>query len=144
MPIRPENKARYPKDWPQIRAAILERAANCCERCKAPNRTLIARGTASDADTYMLMDGEVRSAETGEKLGYARGSEYSTKGITEIVLTIAHMDHTPENCEPQNLKALCQRCHLDYDKQHHAQTARTTRRSRLAVSDMFAKPSNAR
>lgn len=22
MPIKPENRARYPKDWPEIRAAI--------------------------------------------------------------------------------------------------------------------------
>ena len=26
MPIRPENKHRYPRDWKQIRAAILDRA----------------------------------------------------------------------------------------------------------------------
>jgi len=31
------------------------------------------------------------------------------------VLTVAHLDHTPENCEPQNLKAMCQRCHNKYD-----------------------------
>ena len=35
MPIRPENRSRYPKEWPQIRAAILERAEHKCEKCKA-------------------------------------------------------------------------------------------------------------
>lgn len=36
-----------------------------------------------------------------------------------VVLTVAHLDHTPENCgEPgrrPNLKAWCQRCHNTYD-----------------------------
>ncbi len=43
MPIRPENRARYPKDWKDVRARILERAGNRCEGspaypdCRAPN-----------------------------------------------------------------------------------------------------------
>ena len=37
MPIKPENRARYPQDWPEIRARILERARHCCERCGVPN-----------------------------------------------------------------------------------------------------------
>ena len=28
MPIKPENKARYPKDWKAIRAEVLERAGS--------------------------------------------------------------------------------------------------------------------
>ena len=31
MPIRPENRARYPDNWPAIRAAILARAGGACE-----------------------------------------------------------------------------------------------------------------
>ena len=138
MPIKPENKCRYPANWKQIRASILERAGHKCERCKAPNRTLIARGADSDDGTYMLCDGgDVFSAETGERLGLARGSEYQVKRITEVVLTIAHLDHVPENCDPENLRAWCQRCHLKYDQQHHSTNATATRRSRLAVADLF-------
>lgn len=37
MPIKPENKARYPHDWKQIRERILERAAHRCEWCGVPN-----------------------------------------------------------------------------------------------------------
>jgi hypothetical protein len=32
-----------------------------------------------------------------------------------VVLTVAHLDHTPENCADDNLAALCQRCHNRYD-----------------------------
>lgn len=44
-----------------------------------------------------------------------------------IVLTIAHLDHTPENCNLENLRALCQKCHLTYDAKHHAENAKKTR-----------------
>jgi hypothetical protein len=37
-------------------------------------------------------------------------------------LTVAHLDHTPENCDPKNLCAMCAPCHLRYDAQQHAET----------------------
>lgn len=107
MPIKPENRKRYPKEWKAIRAAILERAAHACEgsplhpECRAKN-------------------GEAHP-ETGSK----------------VVLTIAHLNHTPEDCDHANLRAWCQRCHLKYDAKHHAETARETRRQKLATADMF-------
>lgn len=57
--------------------------------------------------------------------------------LTKIVLTIAHLDHTPENCDPANLRAWCQRCHLTYDAKHHAQTAYATRREGRSNRDLF-------
>ena len=37
MPIKPENKKLYPKNWKEIREKILKRANNCCEFCGLPN-----------------------------------------------------------------------------------------------------------
>lgn len=38
MPIKAENRARYPKNWAsEIRPAILDRAGHVCERCGAAN-----------------------------------------------------------------------------------------------------------
>jgi 5-methylcytosine-specific restriction endonuclease McrA len=88
MPIKPENKKRYPANWKQIRADILERAENRCEFCGILNYTI---------------------RENGSK----------------VVLTIAHLDHTPEHCEYSNLRALCQKCHNSYDAPHRAETRRT-------------------
>lgn len=137
MPIKPENKARYPANWKEIREAILERAAHRCEQCKVPNRERIARGDGRFVDTYQMNDAEVYCANTGESLGRVRMSDYEVKNMVDIVLTIAHMDHTPENCAPENLKALCQRCHLRHDAEHHAETARATRRARLNNLELF-------
>ena len=39
-------------------------------------------------------------------------------------LTVAHLNHMPEDCRPENLKALCSACHLRYDARHHAETRR--------------------
>lgn len=90
MPIKPENRNRYPKDWKDIRTQILERAKNKCEFCGIEN--------------------------------------YSINGIgSKVILTIAHLDHTPENCDFDNLKALCQKCHNSYDVQHRKGTRATTR-----------------
>lgn len=103
MPIKPENKARYPKDWKQIRARILVRAENRCEwpGCDLPNYSINPR--------------------TGSK----------------VVLTIAHIDHTPENCSDDNLRAWCQQHHLAFDHKLHQQNAYATRRSGKAI-DAFA------
>lgn len=137
MPIKPENKARYPSNWKQIRARILDRAGNCCEWCHARNRTRIARGAGDDADTYMTDDASVYCANTGEFFGQTHMSNFHVSRMTDIVLTIAHLDHQPENCADENLRALCQRCHLKHDREHHAASAKATRRARLNTPDLF-------
>lgn len=47
-------------------------------------------------------------------------------------LTVHHIDHVPENCDPSNLIALCAPCHLKTDKEHHAETRRRRRAARNA------------
>ncbi|MCA3194291.1 MULTISPECIES: hypothetical protein [unclassified Cupriavidus] len=138
MPIKPENRGRYPANWKQIRAEILKRAEDKCEKCKAQNGDIIVRGLGRDAGTYMTHEADVFDSETGEYLGQRRMSEYECNGNgVKIVLTIAHLDHTPENCEPDNLRAWCQRCHLAYDAEHHRKNAAKTRHDRKAVADLF-------
>ena len=88
MPIKPDNKSRYPKNWKDIRERILARAHNRCEWCGVLNHTTRF------------------NPKTGR--------------MARIVLTIAHLDHTPENCSDDNLRALCQRCHNAYDAKHRS------------------------
>lgn len=49
-----------------------------------------------------------------------------------VVLTVAHLCHTPE-CR-QHVKAMCQGCHLHYDRDHHRRTSRATREAARRVS----------
>lgn len=102
-PIRPENRARYPADWPAISAWV--RFSRALGRCECAGECRAVHPARCEA-----INGQ-RSPYTGSM----------------VVLTVAHLDHTPENCEADNLKAMCQRCHLSYDRDHHAQTAARTR-----------------
>jgi len=111
MPIRPENKNRYPKDWKAIRARILERAGNKCEFCGAENGSFRKR-TISDKELGQIVD------------------------RVKIVLTVAHLDHMPENVSDENLKALCQRCHNRYDAKNRANGRRQRRHKQLASGEL--------
>ena len=93
----------YPDNWlTEIRPAILERAQGVCEWCGAVNYEA--------------------HPETGSR----------------VVLTIAHLGtshangragdkHDKFDVRPENLAALCQRCHLAYDLDDHIANARRTR-----------------
>lgn len=128
MPIKPENLKRYPKDWPLVRERILARAGNCCEG-------------SPDFPSCRIRNGWFRNNDSGETTDDGMAAESwslaDRDSVTLIVLTIGHLDHTPENCADENLRAWCQRCHLNYDAEHHAQTAYMTRREGRAASDLF-------
>lgn len=112
-PIRPENRARYPADWPEISRAIKDRAGWRCEcegECGRPPGHLDAGG---------------RCVNVHGQPAYGTGSK--------VVLTTAHLNHQPEDCRPENLKAMCQGCHLHYDRDHHAQTRAATRAAVVAA-----------
>lgn len=58
---------------------------------------------------------------------------------SRVVLTVAHVhDPAPENVDPRNLAALCQRCHLNHDRRHHLTVQAANRRRRLGAGDLFA------
>lgn len=138
MPIKPENKSRYPKEWKQIRERILKRAGDKCEFCNVSNKKIIFRGRRWNRDVYQDDDGTIFCAENSERLGDDYVGEIENfNRITKVVLTIAHLDHTPENCSDDNLRALCQRCHLRYDKEHHAKNARETRKKKTRQTSLF-------
>ena len=129
MPIKPENKARYPKDWPVISQRIRARAGNKCEQCGLRNGILGGRLDGEWFDAMPLGEKLLRLEwpKPGDVSWCYLGERREQLRIIRIVLTVAHMDHTPENCADDNLKAMCQRCHLTYDAKHHAETAYMTR-----------------
>lgn len=86
MPIKPENRHRYPPNWKAIVRHIKARAHNKCEFCGAANYK--------------------PHPETG----------------ATVILTVAHLNHLPEDCRDENLKALCQKCHNGYDVEHRKET----------------------
>lgn len=138
MPISKINLARYPKDWPAISAAVRREAGNKCEECGVEN---YARGGRSP-------DGRFWPAQpTGESslgLTWPREGEHGCCSgwpeqlrIIRIVLTVAHLNHQPEDCSRANLKALCQRCHLRYDAASKAERRKERERRDMACGELF-------
>lgn len=131
MPIKKENRARYPKDWKAIRTEVLARAGNRCEweGCGVENGEWGLRDLAGKWWRSMdFADGLVPEDTLFERDGETPRTAY------KIVLTLAHLDHTPENNgEPgnrPNLRAWCQYHHLAYDRPHHLANGRKTREAK--------------
>jgi len=133
MPIRAENKDRYPKDWKRIRAEILKRAKDRCEFCGVSDRALgywvkdsgrVTKTEPASAMTEMFVRVPMCMARE-PVVKYINGI---CRKIIRIVLTVAHLDHQPENCDPDNLRAFCQRCHNRHDAKTRAD-GRKRRRS---------------
>lgn len=111
MPILKENRHRYPKDWPDISKRIrFERAKGRCE--------------------FVI---------EGKRCKARHGKPHPLTGSL-VVLTTAHLDHNPENCDDSNLLAGCQRCHNRYDRAHRNET----RRARIPKSlELFEEVASA-
>jgi hypothetical protein len=97
-PILAENRARYPRNWPAISRHI--RHVRAGDRCEC----------AGECGLHHDRRCEERN---GKPALWANG---------KVVLTVAHLDHRPENVEHENLKAMCQRCHNRYDREHRKET----------------------
>lgn len=133
MPIRPEMRDRYPKDWPLIRARILRRAEDKCEWCRVPNHALGGRLEDGTFVHAVRLDCWGRMPLPGT-IAYCEGEDGHWLRIIRVVLTIAHVhNHDPADCRDENLAALCQRCHLRHDRRLHAET----RRAGKAAGDLF-------
>ena len=90
MPIRPENRGRYPKDW-KLRSYFVRfvRAKGFCERVRVGGRIV--------------------------GCGAEHGALHPITG-SRVVLTTAHVfDDRPEEASLLNLAAWCQRCHNGHD-----------------------------
>lgn len=142
MPIRAENKALYPKDWPAISQAVREEAGWRCEECGVKNGDLGGR-LRDRARTWCPAQ---PTGENGLSLTWPTPGEFgwcsAATGpvwlkIVRIVLTVAHLDHDPRNCARKNLRAWCQRCHNRYDAKTRAAGIKARKKATAARGDLF-------
>lgn len=136
--IMPIDYKKYPKNWKsEIRPMILKRAKNKCEICGLPNYEIISRGvTENKVDVYQLVAGDIYLALNSDLIydcDSEPNEEIEFKMAIKIILTIAHLNHNINDNRADNLKAMCQRCHLRYDAKHHAET-RKKHKNKLQMS----------
>lgn len=167
MPIKPENLAKYPADWPAIRREVLTREDHRCRLCRVPNHRWGIRwraGTftvlnvdvntdcpwvglpceneheAADAATDLLPGIHLEGRDVWRRAAHGEQCVQSGR-LVQIVLTIAHLDHNPANNGTAgcrpNLAALCQRCHNRHDGPHRRANAGRTRDRRRGQGRMF-------
>lgn len=100
----PVDWKRYPANWPRVVAVIRRRSGNRCEWCDAAN-----------------------------------GEHHPVTG-SRVVLTTAHLGepyatgadkHDKADIRAENLAHLCQRCHLNHDRDEHRANASRTRCEKL-------------
>jgi len=152
MPIRESERARYPADWstvvvPRIRARSGGRC-ECfgdCGRDHEPEMRMTPEPLESaPMDLGLAPSGPARPATVPYVEARCEAVNGWLHPVTRslVVLTVAHLDHTPENCDDTNLLDMCQRCHLKYDAPHHAETRAAARRAALAdqMSPLFDLP----
>lgn len=135
MPIRPENKARYPKDWPAISKRIRRRARNRCE-CKGE----------CGLRHYVNQEGKQIDLVPALQMACLRAfrcTAFNGKPhpVTKakVVLTVAHLNHQPEDCRDGNLKAWCQGCHNRYDAPERRRGIKERARAARALGDLFTE-----
>lgn len=114
MPIRAENRSRYPKDWPEISRRIrFGRAGGRCE----------CTGECGEHDTY--------------RCDATHGNPHQISGAI-VVLTVAHLPGREiEQCGDEDLKAMCQRCHNRMDMPERRRGITERERAKRAASDLF-------
>lgn len=93
----PMNRKLYPQDWETIAFKIKESVNWTCENCNRPCRK----------------SGETKD-EFKQRLNPHYHPEFNQKP-GRFILTVAHLNHVPMDCDRSNLKAWCSVCHCIYD-----------------------------
>lgn len=138
----PVDYSKYPKNWrSEIRPSILARAKNKCEECGIDNYAEGWRDKEGNFITWKEIEDALENNGYDyfeHELRHHLGKDWEfKKKATKIVLTISHQDHDIKNNDPENLKALCQRCHLRHDREHHAETRRKNKEIRTGQKNLF-------
>lgn len=126
MPIRPENKARYPKNWKQISERIrFERAGNRCE----------CTGECGD-DHHSEPGNPIYGRAPNPRCTAINYHEHPITG-SRVILTVAHLNHQVEECGDDNLKAMCQRCHNKMDAPMRRAGIKKRARENAAIGELL-------
>ncbi len=70
---------------------------------------------------WKLISRLIRFKRAQNKCEWCGAENYQPHPLTgsKVILTVAHIDRNKDNNRFNNLAALCQRCHLNHDKEQH-------------------------
>lgn len=110
------DRSLYPDNWEQIAHDVKQAANWHCEECGRPCRK---PGESLQAMKERVQwNGVIEECWPSFELEWQQREVFALYEVpkpTRFVLTVAHLNHNPEDCRRENLKALCSVCHLKYD-----------------------------
>jgi hypothetical protein len=106
----PVDQSRYPHNWAKVSRTIRRIAGNRCEACQIPNGVPLPSGRRWKVVLTVAHIGAPLATGTGWRQG-----DKSDK----------------HDVRRENLKALCQRCHLALDLDEHIAHAKETRQRKM-------------
>lgn len=125
MPISQHKLSLYPggsihsPEWLELRRQVQARAGDCCENCGVANHALGGRTAAGEfVKALPLGDNGLRILwpRQGDEAWCRNGDEEPIiLKIILIVCTTAHMDGKLVDHSLNNLRFLCQKCHIGHD-----------------------------
>ena len=76
---------------------------------------------------WSLISKLIRFKRAKNKCEWCGAENHQPHPITnsKVILTVAHLDHNINNNNFNNLAALCQKCHLAYDKKYSSKIKKT-------------------
>jgi hypothetical protein len=113
----PMNRHRYPTAWAKISLTIRRIAGHRCEFCGVANGSPLPSGRAGKVVLTVAHLGAPLA--TGD--GWVAGSKSDKHDVRR-----------------ENLRSLCQSCHLEYDREDHIAHAKETRQRKRREQAMQA------
>ncbi|MEL6763530.1 MAG: hypothetical protein AAFO87_07670 [Cyanobacteria bacterium J06607_6] len=120
------NRSLYPDNWEQIAFAIKQEAQWTCEGCGRPclhpgeSVTDFVGRLTTELPIWLIDNPETHPRR--------------------FLLSVAHLDHLPQNCERTNLRAWCCPCHCRYDlaQMTRKKHLKAEREGQLSLDDIEA------
>jgi ribosomal protein S4 len=124
MPIPPALRPLYrTPSWKQAKALVRKRSRNECEECHKPNGAKIRTRTGGGLMIWRLRGNLTWFNQEGLPVKLDQFNEILERvgriRDIRVVLTTAHLNHIPGDDRLENLKELCQWCHLRLDAKAH-------------------------
>lgn len=110
----PMDRSLYPEDWESIAFDVKQKSGWHCRQCQRPCRS--PGETEGDFIDRIENLGEGWECDLWETVLDQEFGLIDKPKLGRFVLTVAHLNHIPSDCRPENLKALCSVCHLRYDR----------------------------
>ncbi len=128
----PCDYSQYPANWlTEIRPTILDRAGHKCEFCG------IANYQPLPVTDQVCNDAWLPFPKSNWPIAFNAAPLSPPPWAGRVVLTIAHLDHDINHNDPENLRALCQKCHNTHDGPKRARNRARNRQRDFKAQKVF-------